>query len=146
MSMRIFAKKCPGSAARTQCVIAFLFPFLQIDLVQNIASFVLSLVSCDPQVLPELKLQVSELQRQKQELEAHIVEQSRELAGRSVVLLFHYEALLHVSLSTSSFVYFFVHVIRKKKLRRSLTFFKERLKKRAHDAGKNTLIGVRFLD
>lgn len=33
------------------------------------------------QVIPELKLQISELQRQKQELEAHAEEQSRELAG-----------------------------------------------------------------
>ncbi len=38
----------------------------------------------DLQVIPELKLQVSELQRQKQELEAHVEEQRTELAGRSV--------------------------------------------------------------
>lgn len=36
---------------------------------------------CDPQWIPELKLQVSELQRQKQELEDHVIEQSKELEG-----------------------------------------------------------------
>lgn len=40
------------------------------------------------QVIPELKLQISELQRQKQELEAHAEEQSRELAGWSEYFVF----------------------------------------------------------
>lgn len=35
------------------------------------------------QVIPELKLQVSELQRQKQELEIHVDEKNKELAGKS---------------------------------------------------------------
>lgn len=39
-------------------------------------------ISCDPQVIPELKQQVSELQKQKQELEANVQEQRRELAGK----------------------------------------------------------------
>lgn len=41
---------------------------------------------CDPQVIPELTLQVSELQRQKHELEVHVEEQSTELAGKSEYL------------------------------------------------------------
>lgn len=45
-------------------------------------------IQCDLQVIPELKLQVSELQRQKQELEAHVEEQRTELAGRSVLFCF----------------------------------------------------------
>lgn len=36
---------------------------------------------CNDQVIPELKLQVSELHRQKQELETVVKEQSSELAG-----------------------------------------------------------------
>lgn len=36
---------------------------------------------CDAQIIPELKQQVSELQRQKQELEGLVKEQSRDLAG-----------------------------------------------------------------
>uniref|UniRef100_A0A8C3A176 Myosin VC n=1 Tax=Cyclopterus lumpus TaxID=8103 RepID=A0A8C3A176_CYCLU len=40
-----------------------------------------SRLSSENSVIPELKLQASELQRQKQELEAHIEMQSRELAG-----------------------------------------------------------------
>lgn len=42
---------------------------------------------CDPQIIPELKQQVSELQRQKQELEGIVKEQSRDLAGFFLPLL-----------------------------------------------------------
>uniref|UniRef100_UPI0037E98C11 unconventional myosin-Vc n=1 Tax=Semicossyphus pulcher TaxID=241346 RepID=UPI0037E98C11 len=42
-----------------------------------------SRLSSENSVIPELKLQVSDLQRQKQELEAHAEEQSRELAGKT---------------------------------------------------------------
>lgn len=37
----------------------------------------------DLQIIPDLKLQVSELQRQKQELEAQLEERTREIAGIS---------------------------------------------------------------
>lgn len=39
-------------------------------------------VRCDPQAIPELKQQVAELHRQKQELEANVQEQRREVAGK----------------------------------------------------------------
>lgn len=42
----------------------------------------LSPFPCGPQVIPELKQQVTELQKQKQELEANVQEQRRELAGK----------------------------------------------------------------
>ncbi|KAM4618312.1 unconventional myosin-Vc [Polymixia lowei] len=42
-----------------------------------------SRLTSENSVLPELKLQVSELQRQKQELEAHVEEQTRELAEKT---------------------------------------------------------------
>lgn len=61
------------------------FHFLGPGGLQNILLLVaLSLLKCDSQVIPELKLQVSELQRQKQEVEAHVEEQRKELAGTDV--------------------------------------------------------------
>ncbi|XP_029909650.1 unconventional myosin-Vc [Myripristis murdjan] len=42
-----------------------------------------SRLTSENMVIPELKLQVSELQRQKQELEVHVEEQSRELAEKT---------------------------------------------------------------
>lgn len=44
-------------------------------------------ISRDPQVIPELRQQVTELQRQKQELEANVQEQRRELAGKYELFL-----------------------------------------------------------
>lgn len=41
----------------------------------------------DPQVIPELKQQVTELQKQKQEIEANLQEQRRELAGKYELFL-----------------------------------------------------------
>lgn len=46
----------------------------------------LSPFSHDPQVIPELKQQVTELQKQKQELEASVHEQRRDVAGKYQLL------------------------------------------------------------
>lgn len=53
--------------------------------VQDVLWFVLSffcLFECHSQVIPELKVQVSELQKQKQELKALVEEKNKELAGK----------------------------------------------------------------
>lgn len=74
-STRAFAKRCPGWALRTRCVEA-------LAVCEPLKLDRFSLLPRDPQVIPELKLQVTELQKQKQELEAQVQEQRRELAGK----------------------------------------------------------------
>ncbi|MEQ2211443.1 hypothetical protein XENOCAPTIV_001238 [Xenoophorus captivus] len=75
--MRIFAKKCQGSAVITRYVNA-VFILYFIMRTDNMQSF--DVFYCNNQAIPELKLQVSELQRQNQELEAIAKEQSSEFA------------------------------------------------------------------
>lgn len=57
------------------------------------------------QVIPELKLQISELQRQKQELEIHAEEQNRELAG--TIFLYMYVVFLSNNVQAASNVFIF---------------------------------------
>uniref|UniRef100_A0A3Q1CJQ3 Myosin VC n=1 Tax=Amphiprion ocellaris TaxID=80972 RepID=A0A3Q1CJQ3_AMPOC len=62
-----------------------------------------SRLSSENSIIPELKLQVSELQRQKQELEGLVEEQNRELAGISEDFSFfvrqsHHEGHLHIGI------------------------------------------------
>lgn len=86
---------------------------------------------CDPQVIPELKLQISELQRQKQELEGLVEDKDRELEGRSE---FGLANSLIMKLFWRCYTSFTL-VIQKKKTGRSLTPFTRGLQKRACNAG-----------
>lgn len=108
-STRVFAKRCPGWALRIWCVkaLAVCDP-LELD------SF--SLIPHDPQVIPELKLQVTELQKQKQELEAHVHEQRSELAGK-YQLFFNISATFELRKSTTMMVFMLLlSVLAKRKI------------------------------
>lgn len=59
------------------CIIYSTFVDIHVHEVHNINV----MTRCCSQLIPELKLQVSELQRQKQELDGLVKEQNKELAG-----------------------------------------------------------------
>ena len=84
-STRTFARRWPDSAGRTQYVnTEILLAGIALQVMGGsycgLPHLFLVLFSYS-KIIPELKQQVSELQRQKQDLEAHVEVQSREIAG-----------------------------------------------------------------
>lgn len=132
--MRVFAKRCPGWALRIWCgKVPAVCERLESDRV--------SLIPHDPQVIPELKLQVTELQKQKQELEAHIQEQHRDLAGKYEPFQPSCYVWTGKKLEENNYerfvsCLFYICFGQKKNLNRSQTIFKPGLQKKTRNAGK----------